>query len=245
MKMPVAKSYMNCKIVSEPFTKTKGGKEFVVVEYEDGYRRTVRWYTDAEWAALYPDLAKRLKGNVSYRNILGFGDAGYITVYYGETYPHLDWFKEQPACRYNKYFGWFTPSDEIVDEEIPEGVEVGKVYWDAVCNEFGAVDENKATAVMAELRYKDVDAGSYVGEIGERRDFTLRIKKAIAITGYYGMSTMHIMEDADGNTFVWTTAAKTLDVGETYNLKGTIKDHKEYKGVKQTILTRCALKKEK
>lgn len=236
----VAKSYQRCDIMGEPFTQN--GRQYVTIETPFGELKNVRWYSDAEYARMYPNATK---GNVSYRNILGFGDAGYITVYYGETYPHLDWFKEQPACRYNKYFGWFTPSDETVDEEIPEGVEVGKVYWDAVCNEFGAVDENKATAVMAELRYKDVDAGSYVGEIGERRDFTLRIKKAIAIAGYYGMSTMHIMEDADGNTFVWTTAAKTLDVGETYNLKGTIKDHKEYKGIKQTILTRCALKKEK
>ena len=45
--------------------------------------------------------------------------------------------------------------------------------------------------------------------------------------------------DEDKNVFVWTTASRTLQVGEQYTVKGTVKEHKMYKHTKQTILTRC------
>ena len=60
----------------------------------------------------------------------------------------------------------------------------------------------------------------------------------------------HIMKDADGNTFTWKTG-NTLYIptcdgdfvvankGDTVVLKGTIKEHSEYKDEKQTVLTRC------
>ena len=246
MYMPTAKKYMNYEH-GEPFREN--GKMYVnILTGENSYTGTlytkkVRWYSDAEWERMYS--GKPVKKSVNFREILGFGEAGYITVYYGETYPNLDWFKEHNECRYHKIFGWYTPSDETVSEEIPEGVKTAKLYWDGIKNEYGEVDEDRASAVIAEIRYEEVESGDYVGEVGERKVFTLRIKKAITLTGFYGVSTMHIMEDENGNTFVWTTAAKTLEVGATYMLKGTVKDHKEYKGVKQTILTRCAIVKDK
>lgn len=239
--MPTAKKYMYLEH-DEPFREN--GRMYVNVCLSPtgmGQCKKVRWYTDAEWERMYAKPAKKV---VDYRDILGFKEAGYITVYYGETYPNLAWFKERPECRYSKIFGWYTPSDEEVCEEIPEGVKIALLHWDDIKNEFNEVDEDKATAAIAEFKYEDVESGEYVGEIGDRDVFELRIKKAIALYGYYGISTMHIMEDADGNTFVWTTAAKSLAVGETYRLKGTIKDHKEYKGVKQTILTRCSIVKD-
>ena len=96
------------------------------------------------------------------------------------------------------------------------------------------------------LKYKNVESVSeYVGEIGDREIFELTIQKAIGLDGMYGHSTMHIMEDTVGNVFVWNTASKTLEVGKTYKMKGTVKDHREYRGVKQTVLTRCTLIKGK
>ncbi len=49
------------------------------------------------------------------------------------------------------------------------------------------------------------------------------------------------MEDAAGNVFVWITSSTRVrfDEGESYWIRGTIKDHKVYKNVKQTVLTRC------
>ena len=233
--MPVAKSYRTCDILGEPFLMN--GRKYVTIETPFGARKNVRWYSDSEYERMYP--AEKVKPN--FRETLGFKEAGYITIYYGNTYENLSWFKAEPECRYHAIFGWYTPSDEEISNEIPDGVKIAKLYWDNVKDQETTLNEDKATEVVEGLRYGDVNPGNYVGEIGERYSFELKIEKALSLNGYYGPSTMHIMSDLDGNTFVWTTAAKTLTVGETYYLKGTIKDHKEYRGVKQTVLTRCKI----
>lgn len=58
----------------------------------------------------------------------------------------------------------------------------------------------------------------------------------------YGMTTMfaHTFKDADGNVFTWKTQKGiALERGAAVNLSGTVKEHTEYKGERQTVLTRC------
>ena len=69
----------------------------------------------------------------------------------------------------------------------------------------------------------------YQGNIGDRIVVEVTVTKALHLNGYYGPSTMHIMNDADGNEYVWTTAAKSWAEGSVKTIRGTIKDHKEYK----------------
>lgn len=237
----VAKSYQRCDIMGEPFTQN--GRQYVTIETPFGELKNVRWYTDAEYARMYKETEpKRFR---SLKSVLGFGDAGYIYVYLGNTYEHLAWFKAEPECRYHKIWGWFTPSNEEVSNDLPEGIRVEKLCWEDVS--YGTdVSESLAEKAVNNLKYKDLNSLSeYIGEIGDRDTFELTVKKAISLESFYGSSTMHIMEDKNGNTFVWNTASKTLEVNKTYRMKGTIKDHKEYRGVKQTILTRCTLLKDK
>jgi hypothetical protein len=54
-----------------------------------------------------------------------------------------------------------------------------------------------------------------------------------AAQGYYGDSNIHIFEDEDGNRYMWKTAARKLEVGEIYRLKGTIKEHTKIEGIKE------------
>ena len=49
------------------------------------------------------------------------------------------------------------------------------------------------------------------------------------------------MEDENGNTITWKSSNGSLEVDNSYNLLGTIKDHIEYNGKKQTELTRCKI----
>lgn len=47
-------------------------------------------------------------------------------------------------------------------------------------------------------------------------------------------------EDAQGHQFLWKTGSYIeAQEGDKVTLKGTIKAHSEYKGIKQTELTRC------
>jgi hypothetical protein len=69
---------------------------------------------------------------------------------------------------------------------------------------------------------------------------------------YYGTTHYtYIMQDADGNVLVWKTTSCLMiwdevkqdnDIirkGDTLVISGKVKEHTEYKGVKQTVLTRC------
>ena len=88
---------------------------------------------------------------------------------------------------------------------------------------------------------------SWFGAIGDRATFTLMVDRVIPHEKQaYGrrgtaITYIHKMRDENGNLAVWFSSGTKLEEGETYELVGTVKDHKEYRGVKETILTRCKI----
>jgi hypothetical protein len=50
------------------------------------------------------------------------------------------------------------------------------------------------------------------------------------------------MKDAEGRVIIWWASgeAEWVKEGETYEITGTIKEHGEYNGRKQTVLQRVA-----
>ena len=81
----------------------------------------------------------------------------------------------------------------------------------------------------------------YVGVIGKREIFTVMVEKVLALESDYGTSHMHIMKDLAGNRLTWFSSSKVFDTGVIMQIKATPKKQEEYKGVKQTILTRCTI----
>ena len=77
--------------------------------------------------------------------------------------------------------------------------------------------------------------------VDAREVFQLEVKRVSHHEGQYGVSHLHCFEDQDGNVAIWWSSRKVLNVGETYSLKCTVKEHSEYKGRPQTILTRCVI----
>jgi hypothetical protein len=175
--------------------------------------------------------------SVSEKDKLGFVN-GYITIFKGNTYPHKDWLKENGA-RFTKLFNWSFASDiEWPEAELPEDLESIQIPWEAVSSNDHLLPESEVRSYIESLMYEP-SSSEFIGEIGDRIELTLTVTKAITLESYYGTSIMHIMEDDAKNVFVWTTKAKNFPEGKVVTLRGTIKDHKEYKGIKQTILTRC------
>lgn len=101
----------------------------------------------------------------------------------------------------------------------------------------------------------------YFGEIGKRyNEMTLKLVKQYEYTstfgyGYNNVCYINVFEDVDGNTFVWKTSAimgvdSVDDHGrcftdfvrknDTVVVKATVKDHKEYRGTEQTVLSRVS-----
>lgn len=235
--MAVAKSFQSMKQITEPYMVS--GRMYVKVQNEKtGATRQVRWYTDAEYAKLYPEEKKAEDTALrSQKQALGF-DKGYITIFKGDTYASLEWF-QQSIARYTRYWGWYIVSTDELPEDIPDGITPIQLPWDAVGMETGSLKPEHLVIKAVEALLYDESKSEFVGSIGERLTLTLAVTAARSIDGYYGHSTAHTMEDENGNVFVWITGAKNWPVGAIKTIKGTVKEHKEYKNVKQTILTRC------
>jgi hypothetical protein len=93
---------------------------------------------------------------------------------------------------------------------------------------------NKAQAELSKVE------SQFVGEVKEKRVFSLTFKKSFSFCTQYGVQHMNMFEDASGNVFVWKTATSSnFEEGKAYSLQGTIKEHSVFRDVKQTILTRC------
>lgn len=236
--MPVAKSYKDLLICGKPYEKNK--RMYVVVECKNGHRKEVRWYSEDEYAKMYPEEEVKPQRLRSVKDVLGFSK-GYITIFKGDTYPLLDWFQSEPKCRYHNFWGWYCVSEDELPQ-VPAGITPVQLKWEDV-----AIVEEDCLKSETLVR-QAVDATIYEpsvsqpqGEVGERLDRTLTVKKVTQLENYFGTSTFYLFEDESGNEYCWTTSARQLDLGETYEVRGTVKAHQVYKGKKQTVLTRCKI----
>lgn len=234
--MAVAKTYQNCDILCEPYAIS--GRKYVTVLYK-GHEKQVRWYSDAEYAKMYgaPKDVSKDPYYKSQREILGFKN-GYITIFKGNTYAVKDWFKENGAT-YRKWWGWSFGSDVAVPDKLPEGVEAIQLPWSAVAADHeNLLPEDQVKAIVETYIYDTKDT-EFLGKVGDKIDTYITVLKNVVSESYWGTSHIMTFEDEDGHILVWATSAKDWEVGDSYHIKGTIKDHKTYRGEKQTWLTRC------
>ena len=223
----------------------------------------VRWYTDKERAAQDRAAERRAEKaaiakeerrvKFAARNAFGFGEAGYITLFIGDGDVITEYMKETSPYRaqYNNLFHWYVPSTKEVPTDLPAGVTTIKCTWDMIRDEndpedLEMRDREQVRSIVYDLtHFGEFEAGEFVGNIGDRWSGTLKVQKNIALDSRFGTSHMHILKDEKNNTFVWTTQAKNIEAGTTIVVaRAKIKDHKEYKGVNQTIINYVYLAKE-
>ena len=228
--MATAPSFANLERLSEPFEEN--GKEYILVKTKSGTTRKVRWYEEP---------MKKIR---PLKEVLGFSK-GYITIFKGDTYPVLEWF-QQSVARYHNFWGWYIVSEDEVPEIIPTGIEPVKLKWEdvALVDEDCLKSEEQIKKHIDSLIY-DESPSKHQGNVGERLELTLTVKRVVEKEGYYGNSAFHIFSDEEGNIYTWNTSSKTLEVGHTYHLKGTVKEHTCFRNVNQTNLTRCAICQDK
>jgi len=90
-----------------------------------------------------------------------------------------------------------------------------------------------------------VKDSQHVGTLKVRQEFTVQVLDVRLIETMYGDSHLHRMVDEAGNLIIWfASTTNDMEVGHTYRVKATPKKHDEYKGTKQTTVTRVAVIKE-
>ena len=80
----------------------------------------------------------------------------------------------------------------------------------------------------------------HVGVVGDRHRFVLcvRIVRSWDSMMGYGMTYLHVCEDADGNVVVYKGSKELAARGETVTVDATVTEHGEREGVRQTIIKR-------
>lgn len=165
------------------------------------------------------------------------------------TYAVKDKLKEL-GCKYKPEFGWYCT--HAVDVPVNYGM-VGIPFdqvceWNPVTKKIFVKDNAKEIADAAKNEAAPKSNSEFIGEIKQRlRDMEVVYTNCRTVEGYYGISLVYTFKLGD-NVLTWFCSGKGIDpdieIGETVLLTGTVKDHKEYNGVKQTYLNRCIVKRE-
>jgi len=126
----------------------------------------------------------------------------------------------------------FRTPEELANEKL----------WESIKHEIWSIRNLKSKVKkhsfkIAELREKRLRPSNFVGEVGQRNDFDVSVKFRLRFENDYGISWLNNLVDAQGNVFIYW--GKCLgDKGDNIKFKATIKEHKVYNGVKQTVVNR-------
>ena len=103
------------------------------------------------------------------------------------------------------------------------------------------LERREKQAIAEAKRVSESQLSQYVGEIKQK--VTFKVKSSTCVSSYQdnygGYSYLYKFIDEDGNCFMWSTSTGPDDSRKLDTVTGTVKDHKEYKGLKQTWVTRC------
>ena len=213
----------------------------------------IKVYTDEYGAKLQAkrlakELADEAKRWQSCIEKEGFTPEGKMCIILGDTYAIKEELKAE-GCKFSREYGWHCtkterPAFELDVNDISsiseEGFHMWKTSWEI--HEFVADKKREAEQKLSKASGHKVS--DWIGKEKERREFSncklvAQFEFESNYCGWGSIETSYIykFEDADGNIIVWKTQ-KSLNELEEYNFVATIKCHDEYKGEKQTVITR-------
>ena len=114
-----------------------------------------------------------------------------------------------------------------------------------ICSSVVAYDRDLERKTRLATLKQDEKSSSWVGTEGQRIELPeLQVKLLTSWDTQFGYTYLYKFTDTNGNIFTWKTGKWLGDSDEIteitkVSLRGTIKGHTEYKGIKQTELTRC------
>lgn len=97
----------------------------------------------------------------------------------------------------------------------------------------------KEKELKEKLRLKASEESNYVGVVGEKLNTNVTFANVVHFENEYGLVSMYFFADEDNNQIVWkTSSSKDMEIGDTFTMVAKVKEHKEYKGTKQTVVLR-------
>lgn len=209
-------------------------------------------YHEHSWKEYTPEYAKKLadrrvakwrkeapKHNRKLWDSIGLAEDGSAWIAVNKFAKAVD-MKPQGA-RWSPKLGWFF-KEEHEGTFFMGADDLGEYNTNGWWGFKGEVEElidEKRVALAPKSE------SEYVGEVGKKIEAEVVFEKKIVFEThytYYGETNYILKFKANGNVLVWKTGSwQELEEGKTYKVKGTVKEQTEYKGEKQTVLTRCKL----
>lgn len=175
-----------------------------------------------------------------------FNENGDTFKILGDTYAIKDELKALGA-KYDSFLGWHTKTSL-------EGFKSAKINILDIANETLYGYAMNYTVDLEKLIAKDKpveqeQTSEYIGNVGDKIDMIVTLDHVAYWLNKFrewehNYTYLYSFKDDNGNVLVWQTSkGLEIDDGEKVTIKGTIKEHNEYKEVKQTVLTRCKITK--
>lgn len=194
--------------------------------------------------------------NAKFLKSQGFSEQGETWVVAGDTFKIKDELKAAGA-RFNNTFLWHfdhevsefptikvTINDKIIfsDPDCEEYTDTLAWYANDGTLYFGA--EWPIECYVKALREKweadNAPTTEWYGNPKDKVELNVKLTRMGSFDTQFGTTHIYTFEDAEGHQLIWKTANYLEQkIGDTLTVKGTIKAHTEYKGIKQTELTRC------
>ena len=164
-------------------------------------------------------------------------------IFLGNTYEIKDQLKAIGA-KFDYILGWHI--DHEVEDYQTMKVDLSECLMTNMFDGYNFDNEKLFALDLDSLRkvnynkINNIKGSEYVGNIKDKLEIEVTLKFWVNFETMYGAQTLYSFTDDQGNIIVWKTA-NWLDLEKETKviLKGTVKDHNEYKGEKQTVLTRC------
>lgn len=105
---------------------------------------------------------------------------------------------------------------------------------------FMAYDRDMEREVKRMERNKSRAQSEFIGEVKDK--VSCSVKEFKCLTSWetqWGVTFLYEFITKEGNILIWKTGKWIDDEAEITVIKGTVKAHNEFKGIKQTELTRC------
>ena len=235
--MAVAKTYEKMTISGEPFQENK--RMYVNVITPKGLKK-VRWYSDAEYRRMYPNVTIEDDiMNFNARQAFGFGEEGYITLYKGKNVE--EWAEnDRTNIWYNCTFLYYTPG-KLGRPDIIEGIEPVQLKWEEVAAEGNRMKPHEEVKkyVANLLSISSIGTSQYQGQENEWLQKEVKVINKQSKDSRYGTKYTYYLSDAENNTYIWETGTKDYPIAQTVSLKMKVKEHKEMDGEKVTIVWYC------
>lgn len=145
-----------------------------------------------------------------------------------------------------KALAWITEQSE--DNNYIHNVKVLASQQYIIYKDMGFIASlistyNKAMQIETKKREQEKanSDSTFIGNVGDR--ITVEVKSIECVASWdtqFGITFVYKMVDENGNVYTWKTGKSIANKKST--IIGTVKEHKEFRGTKQTELTRCKVK---